>query len=270
MKMDRKASLGWGMLLLLILLMAGACQQPAYYPPPVYYYVTPPVTYLRDCPSYDCGVTTNLYSGDQVEFLDRNEYGWDRVRVTRTGAVGWIPEQLLSPAPVPPVYYVALNTVYLRDCADYNCRSLELLYRGDRVEKIEQNYLGWWRVKSNKTGNIGWVPASALSPTPGPPYYYVNVTSLALRAGPSTGSKILTTLGFNQQVEWLGLGPGGWAQVRDTRTGIIGWAAARYLESFPVSYPKPVYKKPKAGAKKAAPKEEEEAPAPTPAKPKAM
>ncbi len=264
--MQRGAILGWAILLLLVVVLAGACEQPSTYPSPVYYYVTPTTTYLRDCPSYDCGVTASVYSGDQVEFLDRNDYGWDRVRLVRTGAMGWIPSELLSPSPVPGTYYVSLSTIYMRDCADYNCRAVELLYRGDRVERIEQNYAGWWRVRSYKTGNMGWVPASALSPQPGPPFYYVNVSSLALRAGPSTGSKILTTLSFNQQVEWLGMGPGGWVQVRDTRTGIIGWAAARYLESFPVRYPRAVPRK--RPAKKAAPAEQEEAPA-KPA-PKAM
>jgi len=78
-----------------------------------------------------------------------------------------------------------------------------------------------------------------------------------LRAGPSTGSRILTTLGLNNQVEMLGSGVGGWVQVREGRTGAIGWVAARYLESFPVTYPKEVPKKKRAPAKKGAPAEEE-------------
>jgi uncharacterized protein YgiM (DUF1202 family) len=265
--MNMKRSFGWGILVLLVVLLAGACEQPRYYPPPPpIYYVMPVTTYLRDCPSYDCGVTVDVYSGDRVEFLDQNDYGWARVRLIRSGIIGWIPFELLSAAPLPATYYVTLSSVYIRECADYNCRARELLYRGDRVERLEQNYLGWWRVRTLRTGNMGWIPAVAVSPSPGPPYYYVNVTSLALRAGPSTSSRMITTLGFNSQVEMLGMSPGGWAQVRDVRTGIIGWVAARYLESFPVSYPKAVPKK-RPATKKAAPAEPEEAPKP---KPKAM
>ena len=113
---------------------------------------------------------------------------------------------------------------------------------------------------------LGLGPATAVSTRRGPPYYYVDVSSLALRAGPSTGSHILTTLGLNHQVEMLGSGVGGWVQVRDARTGIIGWVASRYLESFPVSYPKSVPKKPRPRLGDPA---EPEQPAPK-AAPKAM
>ena len=253
------------LILAAITLLAG-CETPrgvAYPVTPTYYYVTPSTTYLRDCPGYECGVVTEVYSGDRVVVLDRNDFGWARVQVDRTGSIGWLPGELLSFSPIPATFYIAYSTVYLRDCADYNCRTVELLHRGDRVEKLDQDYRGWWRVMSNKSRNSGWVPASAVSMRPGPPYFYVNVSSLALRAGPSTGNRILTTLGLNNQVEMLGSGVGGWVQVRDLRTGTIGWVAARYLESFPVAYPKAVPQKKRAPAKKGAPAEEE-APKPSP------
>ena len=260
--------------LVLSLIMAalvGACERTTYYqpPPPVYYYVIPTTTYLRTCPSYgeECPILVQVFSGERVELLDRNDYGWSRVRLERTGNVGWILSDLLSFAPLPAVYYVAYQNVYLRECGDYNCRSLQLLMRGDQVEKLDQDFRGWWRVRSTKTGGTGWIPASAVSPRPGPPFYYVNVSSLTLRAGPGTSTKAITTLSFNTQVEMLGMSPAGWAQVRDTRTGLIGWVAARYLESYPVPYPKAAPKK-KAPAKKGAPPVEE-APA-APAQPKAM
>jgi uncharacterized protein YgiM (DUF1202 family) len=264
--MGSQGKFKYGLLAIMVLILAGACEQARYYPPPVYYYVSPISTYLRDCPGYECAVVVDVYSGDQVELLDRTDYGWSRVRLTRNGIIGWLPADLLSSAPLPPTYYVALSNVYLRECADYNCRALELMYRGDRVEKLDQNYLGWWRVRSTKTGITGWMTVSALSPRPGPPFYYVNVSSLALRSGPSTSHRLLTTLSFNQQVEMLGMSPAGWAQVRDTRNGMIGWVAARYIEPYPLSYPRPVPKKAKALGKKAAP--EEEAPKTPP--PKAM
>jgi uncharacterized protein YgiM (DUF1202 family) len=245
------------MAMLFLMTLASACEGPRAYPPPVvYYYVSPVSTYLRDCPSYECGIIANVYSGDRVELLDRNDYGWSQVRLTRSGQVGWIPGDLLSLAPMPANFYVAAATVYLRECADYNCRALELLYRGDRVEKIDQNNLGWWRVVSSKSRTQGWVPVVAVSPSPGPPFYYVAVSSLALRANPSTSSRIITNLGFNSQVEMLGMGPAGWANVREVRTGTIGWVSSYYLETFPVSQARPAPKR-KAPAKKAAPEEEE-------------
>jgi uncharacterized protein YgiM (DUF1202 family) len=265
-------------LILMALTLLSACETPAPYtgPPVVFYYVSPTMTFLRSCPSYgeECYVVETVYSGDRVELLERTDYGWSRVRLERTGAIGWMPSDLLSLSPLPPTYYVSMSSVYLRDCADYNCRARELLHRGDRVEKLDQDYRGWWRVVSLRTRNTGWVPAAALSPQPGPPYYYVDVSSLALRAGPSTGTRIITTLHLNDRVEMLGLGPTGWAQVRDLRTNIIGWVAARYLETFPVAYPRSVPRK-RAPAQKAAPEESQPAPseqppkAPAPA-PKAM
>ena len=260
-------------LILLALTLVSACEPPrsSYPPPMVYYYVSPTSTFVRSCPSYgdECVILATVYSGDRVELLDRNDFGWSRVRVERVGTVGWIPSDLLSYSALPATYYVSMNNVYLRDCADYNCRSLELLYRGDRVEKIDQDNRGWWRVTSSKTRTTGWIPVSAVSPRPGPPYYYVNVSSLALRAGPSTSHRTLTTLHLNNQVEMLNMGPTGWAEVRDLRTNIIGWAAARYLETFPVTHPKaaPAPAKRKAPSKKGAPEEPEEAPK---AGPKAM
>ena len=258
-------------LILLMLALVSACETPggSYSGTPVtptYNYVVPTTTYLRDCPGYECGIVSEVYSGDRVVILDRNDYGWARVQLDRTGAIGWIANELLSYSPVPANFYVSLTTVYLRDCADYNCRGVELLHRGDRVDKIDQDSRGWWRVRSFRTGASGWVPAAALSIRPGPPYYYVNVNSLALRSGPSTGNRVLTTLNLNQQVEVLGSGVGGWLQVRDTRTNTIGWVYGRYLEAFRVSSPRPVPKR-RSPSKKAVP--EPEAPK-TPPTPKAM
>jgi len=204
----RRARIVPGLLFALAALtLLSGCQPPAtggYPVSPSYSYVVPTMTYLRDCPGYDCGVVSEVYSGDRVVVLDRNDFGWVRVQSDRTGAIGWLSSDLLSYSPVPASFYVSLRNVYLRNCADYNCTALELLHRGDRVDRLDQDSRGWWRVRSFRSGVTGWIPASALSIRPGPPYYYVNVSSLALRSGPSTGNRALTTLGFNQQVEVIG------------------------------------------------------------------
>ena len=50
-------------------------------------------------------------------------------------------------------------------------------------------------------------------PPPSPQLYFVNVSSLALREGPTTAAPQIGTLQFNDEVETpgdqLGLGPGG-------------------------------------------------------------
>ena len=63
-------------------------------------------------------------------------------------------------------------------------------------------------------------------------------------------------------LEVLGSGVGGWLQVRDTRTNIIGWSYGRYLESFPVRYPRAPPKK-RGSSRKEAP-EPKGSPKPTP------
>ncbi|MFZ5453532.1 MAG: SH3 domain-containing protein [Thermodesulfobacteriota bacterium] len=255
------------LLILLVMTMGAACvvaPTTVYAPPPNYYYVSPSTTYLRDCPSYECTIVATVFSGDRVQYLDSNDYGWSRVNLLRTGAVGWIPSDLLSPSPMPVTYYVATSTVYLRDCASYNCRALELLTRGDRIEKLDQDNRGWWRVMNNRTRTQGWVPASAVSLSPGPPYYYVAINALNMRAGPSTGSRIIMVLSLNDKVEMYDMTPSGWAKVRDLRTGIVGWVSSRYLETFPVRYSKPAPRKSRAPVK-----EKEPAPAKS-ATPKAM
>jgi uncharacterized protein YgiM (DUF1202 family) len=248
------------LIILLSLPLISGCEMPAatsggYPVTPTYNYVVPTMTYLRDCPGYDCGIVTEAYSGDQVVVLDQNSYGWKRVQLDRTGAVGWISADLLSYSPGPASFYVSLSTVYMRGCADYNCSPVELLHRGDRVDRLNQESRGWWRVKSLRTGQTGWIPAAALSIRPGPAYYYVNVNGLSLRSGPSTSHRILTTLRLNNQVEVVGSSMGGWLQVRDTRTNIIGWVYGRYVEAFPVKYPRSVPKhQPKSKSQPSSPK----------------
>jgi uncharacterized protein YgiM (DUF1202 family) len=274
---------------ILLLLLASACATPypsvSVSPQPPAYYVIPATTYLRSCAGYDCSVIEMLYGGDRVGLLERNEFGWSHVRLFRTGQDGWVPSDLLSYTPRPSLYYVAWNSVYIRECADYNCRGVLLLRRGDRVERLDQDFRGWWRVRSANTGIQGWIPASSVSPQAGPPYLYVAVSSLALRTGPSTASRMITSLSLNTKVEMLETGPGGWAQVRVVNTGAMGWAYSRYLESFPVKHPRAVSKKKAPAAKSKAlkkkgqpqppppetpePKTEEPAPE-APVKPKPM
>jgi len=101
-------------------------------------------------------------------------------------------------------------------------------------------------------------------PPPPPPIYFVNVSSLALREGPTTSAPMIATLHFNDEVELMG-DSGGWGRVRDIRRGLVGWASMRYLQPAPADRPRYVPSKRKsAPAPKVEPKKEEPKPTPTP------
>jgi hypothetical protein len=87
-------------------------------------------------------------------------------------------------------------------------------------------------------------PPPMVEPPPpsGPPIYFVNVSSLALREGPTTSARQITTLSFNDEVELLD-SSAGWGRVYDIRRGFEGWASLKYLQPAPADRPRPVYRK---------------------------
>ena len=100
-------------------------------------------------------------------------------------------------------------------------------------------------------------PPVVETPPPSLPLYFVNVSGLALREGPSTSFSQIATLQFNDEVELLETS-GGWGHVHDLRRDITGWATLRYLQPAPADRPRPVPRRKKAPAPK------------PPASPKAM
>jgi hypothetical protein len=94
-------------------------------------------------------------------------------------------------------------------------------------------------------------------PEPAPPIYFVNTSSLALRAGPTTAAPQIGTLQFNDEVELMDTSSG-WARVYDLRRDMSGWASMRYLQPVPADRPRTVPKR-----RAPAPKEPVQ-PAPTP------
>ena len=183
------------------------------------------------------------------------------------GLLGWLVLVLAGSAvqAYSGYYYVTPTSAPLRECAAPECEVLLTAYQGERLEVLERNNTGWSRVRLVDRSGIGWISSGLLTVSPGTapkpvPTYYVNISSLSLRDGPSPNSNPLTTLHFNDPVEMLGVDASGWAQVRDLRSNQMGWVAPRYLSSAPLSQPK----SPRRRAPRKAPKEE----APPP--PKAM
>ncbi len=172
------------------------------------------------------------------------------------------------------VYYVKPSSVSLRECPANDCAALLTVYQSEKVEILERNSAGWSKVRLVERSALGWIPSDFLSYSPDlqdkpVSSYYVNISSLDIRDKPNPKANVLITLHFNDPVEMLGVGTSGWAQVRDLRSSVVGWAAPRYLSSAPLNSPKSSQRR-RAPARKAAPKEEKEAPEETPKLPSPM
>jgi uncharacterized protein YgiM (DUF1202 family) len=236
-------------LLPLILDLAFSCvETQAAKPPEVPFYVTSDITYLLDRPAYGGNVLGPLYKGDKVERMDTGESDWWRVQLLRSGQVGWIRKELLSPEPQATVfYYVKDDSVPLLECPRSDCMSLQLLFRGEQVQRVEEGSQGWWRILVLKSRTLGWVPAAALTERIGQaqqkqlpkPYYYVAVRKLTLRAKPSFHGEAVRTLKFNEQVQKIGETQG-WFKVRQPSSGAVGWIIRRDLETLPLIVPRGV------------------------------
>lgn len=234
-------------MLTLLLGLAGSCAKPQVVKAPAGpFYVTSKITYLLDSPGYGGNILGPLYRGDKVERVDIGESPWWRVELLRSGQPGWVRKELLSPDPVATVfYYVKEDTLPLLECPRGDCMALQLLFRGDQVQRVEEGDQGWWRVLVIKSRSLGWAPASALTDRleearqkqPRKSYYYVAVRKLILRAKPSNRSEAIRTLGVNDQVEKIGEVKE-WFQVRQPASGAVGWVTSRYLETMPLISPR--------------------------------
>jgi uncharacterized protein YgiM (DUF1202 family) len=90
-------------------------------------------------------------------------------------------------------------------------------------------------------------------PSPGPPNYFVTVSGLALREGPTTAAPQVGTLQFNDEVLVMETNSG-WARVEDPRRNRTGWASMRYLQPMPASRPQQVPRRRPAPAPQETPK----------------
>jgi uncharacterized protein YgiM (DUF1202 family) len=226
------------------------------------FYSIPPVTYLRDCPNYDCQAVAEIYSTDELIVLERNDQGWWRVESQRDQKTGWTQRDLLSKSPVRAQhYYITPHAVPLRDAPGQDVTSRKMLMHGDKVQKIaEQN--GWWRVLVEKDKSLGWVSAKTVSATPPgeqirdqeegkdadkaaesavqaptarPAYLYVAAASLNLHVLPLLSSQVVKVLKINDKVEKISQAGSQWLKVRYSDTGAEGWAPAQYLKDSPVT-----------------------------------
>jgi len=262
--------------LFFIALILGSCAPPPVATKPSVYYVTPVITYLKDCPGYDCKVVGELYRADRVEQLEVKDQWW-RVRLDKGTLSGWLQAELLSTTPVEAAYfYVAADSLELRECPSPDCPFRKILLKGDRVQKIAENDQGWLRVLVEKDAGIGWILAAQVSdqapkPEPKPAaekeYYYIAAATVNLYSLPLFSSKVVKSLPLNEKVEKLVQHGQDWFKVRHPASGAEGWAAAKDLKTSPVTAepPKPKKKFRRKPAAKPLPQVEE-----APLEPEAM
>ena len=262
----------WSGIILLgfISLFCSSCVPQQVQTKPAVYYVTPVITYLKECPAYDCKVVGEVYRADRLERLEVKGDWW-RMRLAKGTLTGWLQRELLSPTPVAvSYYYVAAASLELRECPRPDCPFQKILMKGDRVQKIEDNGQGWFRVMAEKDASIGWVPVDQLSekaqkaevkPPPEKAYYYAAAATVNLHSLPLFSSTIVKSVPLNAKVEKLAQHGKDWFKVRHPASGAEGWVAAKDLKDSPVAAKKPRLKrKPKRKAKpKPAPPPEPEA-----------
>jgi uncharacterized protein YgiM (DUF1202 family) len=235
--------------LILLLGLVYSCAKPQVVKPPEgSFFVTPEIAYLRDSPGDGGNALGSLYRGDKVVRVDAGESAWWRVELQRSGQTGWVRKELLSPDPVATVfYYVNEDSLPLLECPRSDCLPLQLLFRGEPVQRVEAGDHGWWRVLVIKSRSLGWVPASGLTDQievaqqkqSRKPYYYVAVRKLILRAKPSNRGEVIRTLQFNDQVQKIGETKD-WSKVRQPASGALGWVISRDLETLPLIAPRGV------------------------------
>ena len=135
-------------------------------PPKILSTLAVETAYLRDNPGYGGNVLGQLYQGDEVKILDLRESGWWRIELLRSGQQGWVQKELLSPTPVRTVfYYVNRDSLPLLECPRNDCLRLQVLFRGDQVQRVEEGERGWWHVLAVKSRSLGWVPSEVLAET---------------------------------------------------------------------------------------------------------
>ena len=243
-----------------LLLFAVSCAAPI---KPYIFYSIPTVTYLRECPDYDCAVVAEIYNADQVQVLAKNQAGWWQVQSDRDQKIGWTQRDLLSEAPLSVKnYYIAVDDTPLRNSPSKDVVSRTVLARGDKFQKIAERE-GWWRILVEKDKSLGWILAASASeerpeptvpekakraepgqtvqapspttPSPQPNLFYVAAESLNLNLIPFSDSKVVKVLRINDKVEKISQSGTDWLKVRYLESGAEGWAPARFFKDSPVT-----------------------------------
>jgi uncharacterized protein YgiM (DUF1202 family) len=247
------------LLLICLICFSNACSAPVR---PVVLYTIPTVTYLRDCPDYNCPVVGEIFNGDQVVVLNKTDTGWWRVQSERDQKIGWTQRDLLSETQLSVKdFIIAKDGTPLRDSPSQDVVSRSQLARGDRIQKLVERD-GWWRVLVEKDRSMGWIPADSASEIPNahsaaasaagvvldrsdqavPPakpasesgQLFVAAENVNLYLIPFNDAKVVKELRINDKVVKISQSGSEWIKVRYLETGAEGWALVRHFKDTPV------------------------------------
>jgi len=136
-----------------------------------------------------------------------------------------------APLPHSPEgdYYLTADMTYLRDKATFDSNVVGQLYKSDQVEKLDAGPSGWWRVRSGRTGQIGWVFADLFSHTPVPVPRFLVTQTVNLRECPQDLCPPLELLSRGAPVQKLEQNDQGWWRVLVIESRHLGWLPAKTL-----------------------------------------
>jgi uncharacterized protein YgiM (DUF1202 family) len=137
----------------------------------------------------------------------------------------------VTPPPHSPQgdYYLTADMTYLRDAAAFDSNVVGQLYKSDQVEKLDAGPAGWWRVRSGRTGQNGWVSADLFSPTPVPVPRFLVTRTVHLRECPQDLCPSLQLLSRGAPVQKLEQNDQGWWRVLVIESHNLGWLPAKML-----------------------------------------
>ncbi|HYI24767.1 MAG TPA: SH3 domain-containing protein [Thermomicrobiales bacterium] len=169
------------------------------------YAVARPGLRLRSGPGLDYGVLASLEMGATVQYLDSggraDGYDWARVKVVRSGQIGYVAYSLL--APIPSDGFSVGMMVHVSSASGGNLRSgpgtgygvLRVVGKGTTGTvtggPAEANGYFWYKLSFGNT--TGWMATTVFRPGPGSDRAFIQVTRgpLNVRSQPGLGGEVL-------------------------------------------------------------------------------
>jgi hypothetical protein len=127
-------------------------------------------------------------------------------------------------------FSVVPETTYLLDSPEYGGNVLSPLYKGDKVDRVDDSDSPWWRVKLQRSGQTGWIRKELLSSeSVGTVFFYVNEDTLPLLECPRSDCLPLLLLYRGEQVQRVEAGDRGWWRVLVVKSRSLGWVQGAAL-----------------------------------------
>lgn len=207
------------------------------------YFVKPPITYLREQPDLASKSVIEVYKGDQLESLEGGENAWIKVKSARKDMMGWIPSNLVTRSQIEKeIYYVNKENVTVHHSASRDSPTIKSLAFASKVQKVEEQPNGWWRILEENAGLFGWVEAESLGASPpvqqkltqeNSKSRFVAGKKVNLHKLPLRDSQVIKVLALNDKAEILAR-KGDWIKIRLMETGAEGWVVSQVLKPTPV------------------------------------